>query len=204
MPTTPTKIATPTTTSRLASSSRRKSNVTHNRKKATIGIATAPSTRRRKTPIAGAPVIGACSTALPPLGFSSLPVVTSRAPFPRHPGAATREGAAPSGPLPHTRNRSMPCLLLRPARIDVREDRLQGVRTLLHVLDHAGPEAPRSDLGRHLVAGVESGGAVRQRLREDRGGLAQDGVGVAVRLHVHVRGQSAETGIAGHRALHVH
>jgi hypothetical protein len=50
-PPTPTTTATPTTRIRFASLSRRKSNVNRRRRKATIGIASELSSRRRETQI---------------------------------------------------------------------------------------------------------------------------------------------------------
>ena len=82
--------------------------------------------------------------------------------------------------------------------------RLERVRAVLHVAHHPGPEAPGSDLRRHLVGGVEPGGpARRERLGQDLRGVGEDRVRVAVRPDVHVRRDPRAPRLRPHRALDV-
>ena len=57
----------------------------------------------------------------------------------------------------------------------------------------AGPEAALPDLGRHEVRGVETAGALLQRVGQDHGRVGQDVVGIAVRTDVRRSARCATT-----------
>src|SRR5829696_3772901 len=190
-PAAPTVMATPTSTKRLASASRRKPKVNHSSATAAASTATTPAARsaggrprRGAGAGAGPGAVGACSGS----AAGSSIAVTSRHPLP-----GTRWGAA-ARPLPTRRSR-------RPAGLDVAEHALRGVGPLLHVRHHPGPEAAGADLRWHLVGGVEACGAVLQCRTDDLGRVGQDLVGVAVGFDVQVRRQPGRTRLAAHPTL---
>src|ERR671924_120487 len=186
-PATPTRMATPTTTTRLAFSSRRKSNVTHRRKKAATGMATAPA--RRRSPI---------HSVRNPRGSATSGVVGSE--VTRSPTPAPNGSGPVTAPV-RSSSQTTFLLLLWPARFDLLQDLRERVWTSLHVLHHPGPERPRSHLGGHQVGGVEASRPRLDGVGKDRRCVGQDLVGVAVRADVGATGEARRPRFAAHGAL---
>src|SRR5918998_353486 len=203
-PPAPAAMATPASTKRLASASRRNAKVNHSSAMATIG--TPPAAPRRSTakPVAlrasGGPWGSAPASGE---GGGSCTVVVTRPPRRVRCSGYVGRGWPRVGTPPPVGVTWTGCRLLRPGALDLVEDGLGRVGAAGHVVPHPGPERPGAHLCGHEVGGVEATGVVLQRVGQDDRGVGELLVDVAVLPDVHVGRDAGRCAHAAHLALHL-